>query len=340
MAFAVAVSLCLLALAACSGGQSKKLIPPPPGSVAQITTSPPGSDFSGVALNPVEGRTTVPPVQVLGGEAVLTGQILGPDGPVGGATVRLERFVGDAVAKLDIISNADGTWRAPQVGPPTLAPPPTTEVTVFPGQITSPPTTAAPTTPAPTLKRSGPQGILGGRYRIRAWKAPDLALTTPQILFVEGKQSRTLPLQLARYTGTNVSSVTSPDPPVLGGVVSVTAVVSSASVDRDGFVRAAPLPNASVSLSVGPGWVLNVGPTSTNGQGRATFQLLCLALGQSPIELTVNSSQTFALPVRACVAPVTTTTSTLSLDPGGGSSTSLPVPGASSTTSSVQPPSP
>jgi hypothetical protein len=327
-AVASAVSICLLVVAACSGGSGKKLIPPPPNTVASITTSPPGSDYSGVVLPAVEGRAPLEKVEITGGDATLSGLVLGPDGPVSGATVRLERFVGDAVSHIDIVSNGDGTWRAPQSAPPTTLT--TTPPLLLPGQLpTIPPATAAPATPPPTPP-VGPQGILGGRYRVRAWRTPDLALTTPQILFLESKQNRQLSLQVARYGGVSASSISAPDPPILDGVVSVTAVVTSLSVSGDGIVSSSPLPGASVSLAVGSGWLFSGGPTFTNGAGRATFQLRCQALGQSPVELTVNNSQTFTLPVRACVAPPATTTTVF--DPLGGATTSSILGGGASTT--------
>jgi len=331
---AAALSLCLLAVA-CSGGGTKKLIPPPPVTVARLTTAPPGSDFSSVALPVVEGKVPVKKIEISGGDATLAGVINGPEGPVAGAVVRVERLVGDAVTRLDVVSNADGSWRAPQPAASPFATVPTSEVTV-PGQLPTIPAITTTFPPTSATKPTGPQGILGGRYRVRAWRSPDLALTTPQILFVEAKQNKTLGIQLSRYTGIAASAVTAPDPPVLNGVTNVTAVVTTVSVDGDGIVRAVPLPGATVSLTVGSGWLFSGGgPTSTNGQGRATFQIRCQALGPSPVELTVNSSQTFTLPVRACVAPPSTTSS---IDPNGGSPTSLSIPGGSSSTTRGRPP--
>jgi len=340
---AAAVSLGLLGVAACSGGTTKKLIPPPPTTVGRITTAPEASDYTGVALDAVPGKVPVEEVKVLGGDATLTGIVLGPDGPVGGATIRLERFVGDAMGRLDITANADGTWAAPQLGPPTtLAPVPTLPTTLdpaFPDQITTLPRTTLPRPPPPpppTKPRIGPAGILGGRYRIRAWRSPDLALTVPQILFVEGRQTKQLPLQLLRFTGTSATALSNPDPPVLDEALNLTAVVSSASVDGEGVVRAAPAANLAVSLSVGPGLLLESGTTITNGQGRAAFQLRCVALGQSSVDLVVQGSQLFNLPVRPCVAPLTTSSTGPVFDPTGSSTT--PSPGGGSTPTSASPP--
>jgi len=328
-----AVSVCLLAVAACSGGTGKRLIPPPPDTVAKLTTAPPGSDYSSVPLNPVEGRTPPVTVAITGGDASLSGLIIGPEGPVPGATVRLERFVGDAVGHIDVISNADGTWRAPQLAPPTTVPtvPPTYFVT--PGQPTIA-TSPRYVPPSPVTSAVGPQGILGGRYRVRAWRSPDLALTTPQILFVEAKQNKQLGLQVSRYTGTSASAISAPDPPQLDTITNLTAVVTTVSVDADGVVRSAPLSGATLSLSVGSGWQYVGGPAFTNGQGRATFQLRCQALGQSPVDLSVNGGQTFSLPVRACVAPSSTSTS---FDPFGSSSSSSSLPGRTTTSNRFTP---
>ncbi len=329
-AFSAALALALLAVSACSGSKDRRFIPPPPASIAKITTAPPGSDFTGVPLEPVQGRVTEPKVEVLGGDSVLGGVILGPDGPVAGATVRLERFVGDAVGRIDVISSGDGTWKAPQ--PPR--PPTVPTFQTVPGQVTAPPTTPPPVVTRPPV---GPQGILGGRYRVRAWRSPDLALTTPQILFVEAKQNKQLPLQLSRYTGTTVSALSSPDPPVLNSPLNITAVVTNVTVDGEGVVRSAPAAGVEVTLNVGAGFEFIGAPTATNGQGRAAFQTRCVTLGASQAELIVNQAETFTVPIRPCVAPApTTTTSPTFFDPTGPSSTT-PTPGASSSTSSTTP---
>lgn len=52
------------------------------------------------------------PVPVFGGDAHLSGTVFGPDGPVEGATVRLERFVGAEGGFSDITSGPGGAWDA------------------------------------------------------------------------------------------------------------------------------------------------------------------------------------------------------------------------------------
>jgi len=40
--------------------------------------------------------------------------------------------------------------------------------------------------------------ILGGRYRVRAWRAPDLALVKPEIFYLQSSEPRTLALRVDR----------------------------------------------------------------------------------------------------------------------------------------------
>src|SRR3954451_7510713 len=59
--------------------------------------------------------------------------------------------------------------------------------------------------------------VKGGRYRIRAWRVPDLALTTPQVFFLNGNENKSgVNLQVQQYTGTNVTPAIAPNPPRVG----------------------------------------------------------------------------------------------------------------------------
>jgi hypothetical protein len=79
---------------------------------------PPAPDVAGGALPvlaSVDGTTTtVVPPNV--GRARLSGSVTGPQGPVPGAVVRLERIVGDVTQTTDVLSGADGRFDAPGIG--------------------------------------------------------------------------------------------------------------------------------------------------------------------------------------------------------------------------------
>jgi hypothetical protein len=65
-------------------------------------------DYSGVLLPGVGGSTTS--TIRTRGQAALAGIVVGPDGPVPQATVRVERLVGDQVRRTDVVAGADGRY--------------------------------------------------------------------------------------------------------------------------------------------------------------------------------------------------------------------------------------
>ncbi len=123
---AVAVAA-VLALVGCSddGG-----LPEPSPTSAGSTTSTTLFDFSAIPLEPVPGQTTTTLTQT--GRSDVQGFVTGPQGPIGGATVRIERLVFGSVATADLVTRAeDGGFDMPNVPggryrvraflPPTLA---------------------------------------------------------------------------------------------------------------------------------------------------------------------------------------------------------------------------
>jgi hypothetical protein len=92
----------------CSAPANRTL--PPPSSTSSTEPEPTTTsiDWSQVSLAPVEGVTTTTLLDT--GDAILTGVVTGPEGNVPGATVRIERLVGDAVQTKDVLTREDGTW--------------------------------------------------------------------------------------------------------------------------------------------------------------------------------------------------------------------------------------
>src|SRR5438132_10480239 len=89
-------------VAACSSKQTNAVIRPlPPPSDESTSTL---ADFSTVNLAGVSGRTTTTSIPLGPGGAGLSGTVVGPAGPVAGATVHVERLVGDGVGSLDVVS--------------------------------------------------------------------------------------------------------------------------------------------------------------------------------------------------------------------------------------------
>lgn len=113
---AAVLAAALITFSSCmtSGGRTVDPLPPPPSTVAPPSTTI-APDFSGVALPGVRGSTTTTTISLGPGAAAFKGTVTGPEGPVAGAPVRVERLVGTAVAAMDVASQADGTWELPGI---------------------------------------------------------------------------------------------------------------------------------------------------------------------------------------------------------------------------------
>jgi hypothetical protein len=148
--------------------------------------------------------------------------------------------------------------------------------------------------------------ILGGRYRIRSWKAApvNLALVEPQVFFLEGSESRNVDLNVARYQGIDVAAAIAPDPPLINVPASLVVQVVDRAVDDAGIVRSAPVPGARVELFGTGDWrVQTAAATTTDGAGRATWQLECRRVGTQPLSVVVGETSTFNLNLPACTVP-------------------------------------
>lgn len=73
-------------------------------------------DTRTAVLLPVKGRRAAePPLPIFGGSSTLRGKVTGPDGPVAGATVRVQRVVGDRVASTEVTTADDGGFTVTQL---------------------------------------------------------------------------------------------------------------------------------------------------------------------------------------------------------------------------------
>ena len=278
----------LLVSAACTSKGVEKL-PAPPTTLPRPPTTP-VVDLSGIDLKDVPGNTTTT-VAMGPGRSTLQGAVVGPDGPVPGATVHAERLVGDGAAVATVFTAEDGTWTLP--------------------------------------------GVLGGRFRVRAWRPTDLSMTKPEIFFLNDGDTKQLQLGLQRYTGVAVTFAIAPNPPFVDEAANLVVQVVQQSVDAQGVVRGEPVRSTRVELFGGGDWTLTTAnPTFTDGEGRARWQLRCRSAGKQQLAVLVANSQQFPLDIAACAErpPEETTTSTTT---GGSSTTSSSSTSSTSTTRST-----
>jgi hypothetical protein len=160
--------------------------------------------------------------------------------------------------------------------------------------------------------------ISGGRYRVRAWRAPDLAQTTWTGFFLGATETKTVQLRLRAVGGLSVEASIAPDPPRVFQEANLVVLVAVKMVDDQGVVRATPQDNVQVELVTGSGWrVFSSNPTTTDSRGEASWSLRCRASGHQSIAVTVGT-QTIPLTINngeESTPDTTTTTAEVGLVP-------------------------
>jgi len=110
-----------------------------------------------------------------------------------------------------------------------------------------------------TEVRSGDDGrwiverLSGGRYRVRAYLAPNLTMTEPEIFFVPDGDERDVRLDLRVWEGLDVRAGTTPGAPITGDVLSLGVRVAERVVDEAGIARTRPLEGLVVRVRA-TGW--------------------------------------------------------------------------------------
>ena len=245
-----------LALGACSHGSGA----PEPEAASPSTTVRPFReaefpDTRGVDLTEVQGGAGDPaPIPIWGGDATLNGVLTGPEGPVVGGRVRLERFVGRVSSSVEITTNQEGRWRA--------------------------------------------RGIHGGRYRVRGWRIPDLAMNQSIVLFLGASEERTVDLRPTEQGGVDVQALLLDAAPMIGQPVTLTALVTRHVVDINGVVQARPLAGVGVTLASSAGWE-GLGERAVDGEGRVEWVLTCTTEAPAPLRLRAGDGS-LTVPAPAC----------------------------------------
>ena len=267
---ALAVALVVAAGCSADSGRDIETLRNPTRTTLEPYVEPHFDDTRDVTLAPVPpGAPLAFPVTIRGGDASLTGTLVGPDGPVPRGRVRLERFVGEASAVLEVATNAEGRWNA--------------------------------------------KGIVGGRYRVRGWRMPDLAMNSSTLLFLGAEEDGSVALEATAQGGVDVQAAILTPSPTIDAAVNVTALITRHQVDGDGVVQGIPLTGTVATLASGAGWEIATPDVTVDGAGGATWTVTCTA--QSPGDLVVTADEGVArITVPACSRPVGPTTSTTSPD--------------------------
>jgi hypothetical protein len=188
---------------------------------------------------------------------------------------------------------------------------------------------------------AGPDGhwdlpnIPGGRYRVRAFLAPQLAQTEAELFFLADGEQRTVDLTVERFDSSSIAVGVAPDPPVAGQPVNVVVQVAVRTVDADGVVHATPTPGIIVSIASPGSWTLrSPAQSNTGADGQVTFEMVCRSAGPNQLQIVARTADPAKPPVQQavgvpdCVEPAAAPTTA----PPGSSPTSSPPSSVATTT--------
>lgn len=162
--------------------------------------------------------------------------------------------------------------------------------------------------------------VPGGRYRVRAYFPPLLAMEQSEIFYLADGEEKDLTLRTVEYTGFVVASGVTPAAPFLGQGANLVVRVTQRIVDGDGVGREVGVAGANVSVST-TGWT-PVAPNIvvvSDGNGNAVFTFSCDTVTNVTATALVDTGTGpvgYGLEAPPCSPRPTTTTTTVPLDPG------------------------
>jgi hypothetical protein len=154
--------------------------------------------------------------------------------------------------------------------------------------------------------------ILGGSYRVRAFKPPDFASSPVESFFLAANERKVLDLTMPAAGGERITATVAPSPPKVDQPATLTIQIGTGGVDDQGRLAITPRPGVPLILTPAAGLALEGGPqATTDGNGSATWRIRCLAEGANTFSLTVATGIT-QVHIPACApgppppAPTTT----------------------------------
>jgi hypothetical protein len=145
--------------------------------------------------------------------------------------------------------------------------------------------------------------ILGGSYRVRAFKPPDLGTSAVESFFLAANERKTIDLRLPAVGGERITAVVNPSPPRLEQPATLTIQVGTGRVDGEGRAVISPRPGVPLTLSPGPGIAIESVPqVVTDGSGSAAWRIRCGVEGANTVTLAVANGVT-QVTFAGCAAP-------------------------------------
>jgi len=135
--------------------------------------------------------------------------------------------------------------------------------------------------------------ILGGSYRVRAFRPPDFASSPTEAFFLAANERKLVDLKMPAAGAERITATVNPSPPKVDQVATLTIQIGTARVDDQGRLSIAPRPGVPLSLAPSAGLALEGTPQAlTDGNGSAAWRIRCLAEGATTFQLTVANGIT------------------------------------------------
>lgn len=169
--------------------------------------------------------------------------------------------------------------------------------------------------------------VAGGRWKIRAYRAPDFATGKVEQVFADKDAEREVDLEVRNVEDLSITSDIEPDPPITDFNAQLVVVFADRTVDAEGRTITTPIVGMPVTLVSDAAWIRVSGEATetTDSTGRVSWVVKCREDG--PHSLAVSSPLgTETLDVAPCI-PITSTSTT---------STAPPPPDPSETTTTTR----
>lgn len=147
----------------------------------------------------------------------------------------------------------------------------------------------------------------GGRYRLRAWRAPDLAMAASDLRFLAVDDPSVLGLTVERYDGADLTGEVDDPRPAVDAGATVTVLATRQQVDGDGIITTVPASGRDARVeAIGP-WRPDGATTAVvDDAGRVSWRFACTDLGSVSATVTALGQElsVFAECVAAVASPV------------------------------------
>lgn len=179
---------------------------------------------------------------------------------------------------------------------------------------------------------------LGGRYRIRAWNSPEFSAVPSVTVFLPAKGDLDVEVPMQKFEGFRLQAALDTGAPHVGETVRVKALLTTQSVDGNGYVVGEGAKDGVITLTAAPGFrVTSANPTKTAADGWASWSVVCQSAGIHDITVEYLEQSTIVSMPPCIVGEFTSTTSSSSST--SSSSTSTLPPASFAIGASFKPPS-